>query len=235
MLGAAHPLTQQYGQFVDHYSQKDLFYRGRLQALKCTQAPARILRYVQLRLVNWFRDARQLNVHLPPPDFSSALTSLSLCETAWLPDLPSRYNNVSNNTTSFNFPTTIGSSHSIVSRPGRTDAESAVSGLTHHTTSVAAPPSSKKARPNRDKVDNHHRNTKFDQYTDAINSSTLTDTVGKFGQPPQLTRNGNTTHMCASNHLKGKCWSNCMRAADHCQHTAAEDALLLSWCARAYA
>jgi len=41
--------------------------------------------------------------------------------------------------------------------------------------------------------------------------------------------------MCASYHLRGTCFTNCKRAADHQQHSEEEDALLYGWCQQAFA
>jgi hypothetical protein len=39
---------------------------------------------------------------------------------------------------------------------------------------------------------------------------------------------------CPSFHIKGMCNTRCGFAADHVQHTAAEDAALITWCATNY-
>lgn len=52
--------------------------------------------------------------------------------------------------------------------------------------------------------------------------------------PPTVTRSGTTMEPCLSWHIKGTCFSDCGRVADHVNNTPAEKEALWEWAKTAY-
>lgn len=84
-------------------------------------------------------------------------------------------------------------------------------------------------------VSNTRVNPKFEDFRTGISQTKFNDAIRRVGDPPKVTRSGKECVMCASYHLRGTCFSNCKRAADHHPHTEEEDALLYGWCQQAFA
>jgi hypothetical protein len=70
----------------------------------------------------------------------------------------------------------------------------------------------------------------FATFMRKINSIKIAQAIATAGSdPPSITRGGQSTPMCCVWHLKGLCWANCPRAADHDKDFKEEDKLLLLW------
>jgi hypothetical protein len=90
------------------------------------------------------------------------------------------------------------------------------------------------SRPKSTSVTNPHKNPKFDEFRAKIATTKFNDVIRRVGDPPKVTRNGSEVTICASYHLRGSCFANCGRKADHVSHTEAEDKKLYEWCKRAF-
>ena len=209
MLGGTHSVVLTYERFVKTYVNRENFYMGRLQRLDPTAGGARLLRYVQLVMRAWFQgvfDAPDAaGANLvPKPDFMGAVQKLNIGDNSWMPDIPSRY---------------------LKKAPAPSPAPG------DEKVGPAKPPRDDKKQL---QVQNKSCNPIFDQFKDKINATKFNDVIKKVGSPPNLKRGGKEIPMCASYHLRGVCWSNCSRRADHAKHSEAEDNELLEWCKEAF-
>ena len=212
LLGGDHPVTQAFGAFLADYKSSEMLYIGRLEP-HGPQAPALMLRFVQLHLVNWFRTMRQATTLAPAPDFRSALVSLLVGNTSWVPTIPHRYLEQAAPSKSLS----LGSPH--------------VSGAC----TAAGPTLPPLAAPVKSSAEVHlAKNAAFDKYKANILGKTIKAAITTAGEPPTIKRDGQDRPMCAAYHLKGLCYSTCKRQYDHQPHSPAEDEPLLAWCAVAY-
>jgi hypothetical protein len=66
-------------------------YMARIET-HCPSHPyAKVARYFQLRLVNWFRNIQTSIVLLPPPAFEDILRKLEVDDPTWAPTIPVAY------------------------------------------------------------------------------------------------------------------------------------------------
>ena len=72
-------------------------------------------------------------------------------------------------------------------------------------------------------VKNPSKNSKFDEFKEAIARTKLNDAIRRVGDPPKVMRGGKKVLACGSYHLRGMCFSNCARKHDHVPHSEAED------------
>jgi hypothetical protein len=210
MLGAGHPLYLAYHAFVGRYLQDEEQWQARMRH---PLAPAVLLRYVQLKLNVWFRqqETREVNPPVPSPHFAFLFEQLNDDCSAWVPGLPLAYLAPP----VVPVPAPLGPS----ARPPRAHP-------------VAAPnaPDSKPVRLRGDAVVNPAPSPLFTPHQAAIKTTTITAMMAAAKRPPPtIARNGHTVPMCATFHLKGKCFANCERAADHFPHTDAENGPLVAW------
>ena len=201
ILGDDHLVATEYDAFLAGYINRENFYTGRLQLADQKLGPARLLRYVQLVTRAWFQgaweavDANGVN-RVPRPDYSGALTKMSVGDMAWLPVMPPQY----------------------LKAP------------------APSPASGETATPRRQtQITNPAINRRFEDFRTGISQTKFNEAIRRVGEPPKVTRSGRECVMCASYHLRGTCFSNCKRAADHGPHSAEEDNLLYGWCERAFA
>jgi hypothetical protein len=91
MLSSDHPVAVQYKMTLDQYGNNKVMYMARIEA-HCPAHPyAKVARYFQLRLVNWFRNMQTSSVLLPPPLFDDMLRKLEVDNPTWAPTIPSAY------------------------------------------------------------------------------------------------------------------------------------------------
>jgi hypothetical protein len=217
LFGADHVVTVAFQAFVRRYNNNEVVCRGQLQALFQGQGPGRLLRFIQLNMVAWFRKVRNTGTLPAVPDFDEALEKLTIHISSWAPELPSQYLLAPNTVAPF----TMKSGTSTV-----------ISGLTNDTSKQSAtdPPSVKK----RLQVVNLARNVTLEPFGVIAAKLKINDAIAKAGEPPTITKNGITTPMCLSFHVRGTCWNSCPRNADHGAHTNADDAKLIAWCNKAF-
>jgi hypothetical protein len=76
MLTSDHPVAMHYKATLDQYYNNKVMNMARIET-HCTSHPyAKVARYFQLRLVNWFRNMQTSSVLLPPPAFEDILRKL---------------------------------------------------------------------------------------------------------------------------------------------------------------
>jgi hypothetical protein len=219
ILGGVHPLAMAYIRFVTRYSNEEVTCRGQLQTLFPGQGPGRLLRFLQLHLVTWFRKVRT-NGRLPPvPPFEDALDNLCLHLAGWAPELPRPY---------ITLIAPPQQQHPPKHIPGPAGG-SQVSGLTSGgSESITKTP--------RQLVTNLNRQPKLIPFGDLAVSMKLNAAIAKAGgPPPTINKAGVSIQMCLSYHVRGSCWNSCPRNADHAPHTTAEDLALIEWCTKAFA
>jgi hypothetical protein len=83
-------------------------------------------------------------------------------------------------------------------------------------------------------VNNVHKNPRFEDFRIAITNTKFNDAIRRVGDPPKIKRAGKELNMCASYHLRGMCYSNCTRKADHGAHSDTEENALYEWCKLAF-
>jgi len=85
-----------------------------------------------------------------------------------------------------------------------------------------------------EQVRNPTMNPRFEDFRTMISKTKFNDAIKKVGDPPQVKRYGKMQPMCASYHLRGACYTNCARKADHGPHSSEEDDQLYAWCQKAF-
>lgn len=221
ILGSTHPVTASFNACLQLYCRRENFFKARLDALGVEHAPSRLLRYVQIRLVNWFRAVRNTGARQTAPDFVSALHSLDNCETQWIPSLPAQYMTPAYHKQAA--PTSAPPAAVPLSSGSSTSGNTGVSSLTTPSTFTTK----------RVTVVNPNKSTLFTALSDSFSRGKINSAIKEHGPPPSITHNGTTMQMCASYHLRGVCWSTCPRAADHVAHSTQDDEALLAWCTKA--
>ena len=82
-------------------------------------------------------------------------------------------------------------------------------------------------------VRNTNMSPRFGDFKTNIENAKFNDVIKKHGAPPTVKRDGKDVPMCASYHLRGMCYSNCSRKADHVPLKKAEEDALYDWCKKA--
>jgi hypothetical protein len=81
----------QYKATLNQYDNNKVMYMSRIKA-HCPAHPyAKVARYFELRLVNWFRNMQTSSVMLPPPAFEDLLRKLEVDDPTWAPTIPVAY------------------------------------------------------------------------------------------------------------------------------------------------
>ncbi len=215
MLGPHHTLYQAFHVFLRTYTQQEDTWISRMRG---ALAPATLLRYVQLKLNVWFRqqETRDYNPPVPPPNFGYLFDQLNEDCTAWTPHLPNAYLSL------------------LVPVPPVTDIPS----RGPRPAGIPAPPTpaSTPVKTRGEVVDNTSRSPLLAAFLPAVQLTTIKAMISTAGRPPPtILRDGKQVAMCVTFHLKGKCFKNCDRKADHLPHTDAENAPLVSWVTAALA
>ena len=207
LLGDSHDLTTEVQGFLTAYTRRENFFMGRLQRADSKNGPGRLLRFIQLHTRAYF---------------FSVDTAATLAERQ----------NVS--TPAFKHALhqmTVGDMTWLPELP---------SGYYKPSTDPIDSPSPSKTEKDKDKkasatqVRNTKLNIRFDDFKLAISQSKFNDLIKKVGAPPTVKRNGTDVPMCASYHLRGNCFTNCSRKADHDTHSKQEDDQLYEWCKLAF-
>jgi hypothetical protein len=88
MLSSDHPVALRYEDAMDQYNNNKVMYMARIEA-HCPSHPyAKVARYFQLRIVNWFRNMQTSKAILPPPEFVDILRKLEVDDPTWAPTIP---------------------------------------------------------------------------------------------------------------------------------------------------
>jgi hypothetical protein len=204
LLGDAHPVTISLNNFLTEYNGKETFFIGRLQREDGVFGPARLLRFVQLQFRAWF------SAH----ETANTVASHAAIITPQLMDALHKMQ-----VGDMSWLPTLPASYRIEPKNkgpgGDKDPDDG---------------SKKKAL----QVRNTAMNTRFDDFKTGISQNKFNDLIKKVGTPPTVKRGGKEISMCASYHLRGSCFSNCNRKADHGPHSSDEDSALYDWCKLAF-
>ena len=205
IFGMTQPEVANLHNFVVRYSNKESFYIGRLQQADPNLGPARLLRFVQLQFRAWCHEMDVAHTATA----RAAITSPNYKEAL-------RKMQVGDMSWLPVMP------HNFIPKapPKITTGETDKTQDSGKAKSV--------------QVRNMHMNTRFDDFKTGIAQTKFNDAIKKVGNPPDVTRGGATIPMCASYHLRGVCFSNCKRKADHAAHTPDEDNKLYEWAKRAF-
>ena len=209
LLGGEHPVSRAFQTFLTKYSNSESFYQQRLARL--AHGPAILLRFIQLNLLNWFRQLRNdpFGPMPPAPDFSAPLDLLFLDNVSWCPGLPAVYLSAA--------------PAPLVLPPRARPPGVGPEGPTPSPTPTPAPAARNVA------VINPNRSPCFAAFQVALASKKINDCLATHGAPPTVMRAGVATQSCLSYHLRGRCFSTCKRPADHAPRTPAEDQQLVAW------
>jgi hypothetical protein len=221
ILGLEHPLTKKFQGFVTAYSNRELYYQGRLSTTTSTTlGPAKLLRYVQLRLVHWYREFH-INGMLPnrTPHLKGLLQKLSYGDDSGIPPMPIAYEKA-----------ITGNGDSIGGRSSRSSGGSTISDMTRTTASSGGTssgsnggdtnPGTSTGRARHLVTNNVGVKAMFGPFLAKINNMKVAEAITAAGSnPPSVTREGETSPMCCVWHLKGNCWANCTRVAGHGAHS----------------
>jgi hypothetical protein len=219
MLSSDHPVAVQYKRTLDQYENNKVMYMARIEAHCPAHLYAKVARYFQLRLVNWFHNMQTSSVLLPPPLFDDMLRKLEVDDPTWAPTIPATY---------IRAP-----SRAHVAVP-KTRQPSAVA-----TASVAARPAAGAAFPMAEsRIVRSPVPVLPDitaEFGERISNTTITAAIARGGPLPRINRNGRQINMCGRWHLVGQCESGCRRTADHAPHSTEETSELITWCRAAFA
>ena len=222
LFGATHTMTTSLQKFLVSFSNRELFYRGRLQAAIPTQGPATLLRYIQLHVVNWHRDLACDGALPDAPAYGEILKKLSVGDKSWVPTLPDVWKQ------SYTPPPT--DTGTIISdlTPAATRTSGSRTGTSGETPDT-------NTRTESTAIINPAIAPILASYKNKLGRSRILEAVRKAGgPPPKVTRGASEVQMCIAYHIKGTCWSQCRRRKDHATHTQEEDQLLVDWCVKAF-
>jgi hypothetical protein len=84
MLTVDHPLVVNYGRFMRRLGQN----LANLEDLCTPNMPAQVVRYVQIRVSNWFTTQEESTALVLAPEFTELLDKIQNRDTTWVPTLP---------------------------------------------------------------------------------------------------------------------------------------------------
>ena len=197
ILGGDHPLTITYASFVLEFEAQ----QSQIEQLADTlDYPAQLVRWVQLRLTNWFNRQYLHPGHVPPPNLLQLFDDIAN-EVPWKPRIPGL---------PLMIPTARGGTATTMS-----------------SSTVSTPTGVMK--PDHTRVPNSSYQTDLQRFKDSgVSLSKAHEQAKEAGSP--IPTNGKGTEVCLSYHVLGFCWENCARAEDHWAHTKEEHKALLEWC-----
>jgi hypothetical protein len=208
MLGSEHSLYCAFRTFVSTLANQENLYQRRLRHVP--HGPAVLLRYVQLALINWFRELSETALVTPAtPLFDQPLKMLFHDNLSWCPRLPDEY--------------LIAPTVPPVRRGPPAPAPPHPPG--------PAPPAAaadKPARRTNEAVLNPNVSACFAAFQPQLDVQKVAELV-KVHKAPPILRSGASMDSCLSYHLRGRCWSTCARRADHAPRTPTQDQDLVTW------
>jgi hypothetical protein len=189
--------------------------------------PVSLLRWIQLRVHNWFKDMEASSGFVAVPNFSQLFNNIKYQETAWYPLLPFEIRQQMQLAGVPSTQASTGASDDTASTAGSTlsgssrSSSSGISALTGNT------------QPKAENVANLTFNPAFERFQK--DKRQLRKIRGEHPYPANVVINGTPRTMCLSYHLKEHCNTNCGRKSDHEVHDAATDQILLAWANKVYA
>lgn len=198
LVGDNHPFVYALGTLVNHFGDGEQRFRHLLQALPTEVPPgALVLRFVQIKIVNCWREALQTRALPDPPKFSSkVLSKLLEKDMSWIRPVPTQYWKPVARTV------TTGSLSQGGSNASRNSEGSGVSSL-GTPTALGTNPSRGSDNRGQSQAKNPSISRVFEAFRDKIKSMTLKEAINRGGSPPTVEHNGAKTPMCLAYHLKG--------------------------------
>jgi hypothetical protein len=214
LLAEGHPLVLEIDKFMRLWDSHLMD----LEA-ECTDplAPAKFLRWVQIRLCLWFKNQYNSSERQSVPNLCALFPMIQEMRQ-WKPPLPTRY-----------------LAPAAPAPSSRAPAPSAPSRSSAPAPAPALPgPASSAPGQNRERITSPtYRSDDYSRFKDlGISMRTIRDTSRAAGKPVPHSDTG--TEMCLSYHVLGFCWHNCTRAEDHRVHTVPETTRLKEWCGMCY-
>ena len=210
MLPEEHALVTEYSRFYSIFHRK----LAQLEESGSPHMPAQIVRYVQIRISNWFTEQEETSTRLDPPKFSDLLQRIQNRDSSWIPSLPSSFN--------------------VEEKKGNPKAKDAEKGPASDTRDKEKEKEKKDAalKGKGERVNNASYDEAFALYkSKGVPLKKLReDAVAANHAVPS----GTQGEMCLSYHILGFCWSNCARKAGHQTLVAGDKTKLLNWCREVY-
>ncbi|MGH7974558.1 MAG: hypothetical protein ACREBR_03445 [bacterium] len=216
-LGIRHPLCKSYRIFLREWQRN-----GPRLEYECNRDllyPSKLLREVQVELVEWFRKQEKTEEEIVVPRLNVMFEEIR--RGKWVhPSMPFQ---IGERQMTPEWISTAPPQHTQnpPGGPPMAPPHSEISLLTGDTARPKRPPTG--AQSNRSS--SFVRNTTPKAELQVSNAFRLKPVTDEHAPPPNSTGDP----MCVSYHCKGSCYANCNRASDHRLHTKAEDDALLSW------
>ena len=221
LLGDTHALTLGFNAFVAQFN--DSLSVLEVHALRETYYCMRLVRYMQIRISNWFNSQVTNPARIVTPEFHLLITKIKDQDTSWKPLIPRRY-----------LPQ--GASPSPAPSPGPAPAPAPGPGVSPPAAPAPAPaPSGAPAGDgsNRLRINNTNYNPAYQAYRDRNMPLAQVRAHARQANDP-VPRNDDNVEMCLCYHVLGYCWNNCSRLSDHWTQSAAEVTRLQAWCTAHY-
>lgn len=206
ILGDHHTHTEAFDLFVSAWQRHEMTIARQLELLP--HGPTLALRWIQLRMSNWFTTQISVVGAHHPPNYTDLIEKI-LHHEHWVPQLPIGY---------LPSPATP----RLPSSPG---TPSQISPGGPRPPAPAPPAAGSRGERNA----NQDYKSQFQQFKDmGLSLKTVRDKAKAANKP--VPQNATGTEMCLSYHISGFCWSNCSRKEDHRPHSSEESKSLLAWC-----
>jgi hypothetical protein len=208
MLPESHDLVIQFARFCTAFNRKLL----QLEENSPGQNfPAQIVRFLQIRISNWFTEQEENSWRVTPPDFMDLLTRIQNRDSSWVPALP-------------------GLQTPLEERPK--PGKPAPDPEKPSGTKKRDPETPTETKGKGDRANNTAYDEAFTFYkSKGIPLKKLRENALAANHPVPQGAHG---EMCLSYHILGFCWSNCARNAGHQPLSAPDKEKLVNWCREVY-
>ena len=221
-LGAGHAQTQAFARIVRDYTANE----NRCEQLRpptgytAVHGPALLLRWIQLRFVDWSQDQTFQSVAVPSEDYGQVFRMIKRYEP-WAADFPPGYLQM------------VSPPPVLSPLPSPTVPPPPARGPPAAASSSAQPTPRPDAAPSNSRVNNTVWKALFEPFkTLAVRTRDLRLRLNTQGTALPKRTDGQTR--CLAYHVKGLCNTNCTHKADHVPANQADDTVLLQWCQEHY-
>ena len=225
LLGDLHPLVRGYHQFICSWDSHlmELEAEGSTDLL----APAKLVRWVQIRVSLWFQRQYRTSESVPSPNFIE-LFDLIQEMREWKPPIPQRY--LASSPGSYSAAASASASAAtLASASASASAASATKGNQSASTGSGTAAGGRRERITAES----YLESEFAEFKNSgLSMRAVRDAAIAAEKPVPINSKG--TEMCLSYHVLGFCWNNCHRAEDHRAHSASETNKLKAWCTECY-
>lgn len=196
LLGSFHPLTRQFDELLQHWTTSEIILDA---AVTTPDTAGQIVRWVQLRVSNWFNDQVRSPSPVPAPNLARLL-SLIRHNEAWVVPLPPQYSRLKAPPPAL-YPATTHTTHQqVMSLPPATTAGN----------NKATQPSNGRG----ERCNNANYQSDYSSFKElGLPVRDVRDKAKAAGKP--VPANDQGTEMCLSYHILGFCWNNCGKSGNH--------------------